>query len=340
MQAEDPRNYLAMFDGEFGAERNISRYRGRDDGSHIFHNEEEYYEWWYMDAAFDNKYRYAMAFHYRNGFKKPVAPTMNFSIFKPDGGKIERYAEIDPAAASAHPDYCDVRMGESFMKDMGSHYDIFVKIGNSGARLKLTKSAVPWLPGNGLIYHEKETGNCEGWVVPVPTGNIEGQLYLEDETISVKGNGYHDHNWGNGAMRRVFDYWYWGRIHTGNFCVVYAKVVPVDKTMPEINPLLIVRGEEIVLATNKLKVELEDFRIEPEFNQRYAGRLLLSANAEGVTADIGIRTDRIVETRQLPKTAERNQNYYRFVGDFNMSVEVDGVKENAAGELLHEYIIL
>jgi hypothetical protein len=340
MQAKDPKSFLAMFDGKLGAERNVSRYRSRDDGSHIFHNEEEYYEWWYLDAAFDNGYRCAMALHYRNGFKKPITPTMNFSIFKPDGTGILRFAEIDPASASAHPDYCDVRMGDSFMKEIGDDYDIFIKIGDTGARLKLKKTVPSWLPGSGLIYHEKDTGLCEGWVVPVPAGDIEGELYLGDETLQVKGNGYHDHNWGNCAMRRVFDYWYWGRIHAGEFCIDYAKVVPVDKSMPEINPFLVIRGNEIVLATNMLKVELEDFRIEPKFNQRYAGRLLLSAEAEGVKADIKIQTHSIVETRELPKTAERNQNYYRFVADYTMSVEVDGKKEEAAGELLHEHIIL
>ncbi len=43
MESDDRTTHLAMFDGTLNAERGAGSYQRRDDGSHIFHNEEEYY---------------------------------------------------------------------------------------------------------------------------------------------------------------------------------------------------------------------------------------------------------------------------------------------------------
>ena len=71
MQQRAKKSYLAYFNGQRGAERSPSGYQKRDDGSHIYHNEENYYEWWYFDASFDNGYHLVATFHYRNMFLRP-----------------------------------------------------------------------------------------------------------------------------------------------------------------------------------------------------------------------------------------------------------------------------
>ena len=47
---------------------------------------------------------------------------------------------------------------------------------------------------------------------------------IDDETIEATGIGYHDHNWGVGDMKRIIDHWYWGRLYTDDFSVLYANV--------------------------------------------------------------------------------------------------------------------
>ncbi|MBT8338777.1 MAG: hypothetical protein HKP58_19185 [Desulfatitalea sp.] len=335
-----PEHYLALFDGKLASQRGQTRYQPCDDGSHMFANEQEYYEWWYLDAAFDNGYHFVLTFHFRNVFLMPMIPTIQFFIYKPDGTKQERYEMIKPQDAFAHPDYCDVKMGGNYIKDMGDYYETFIKIGSLGAHLKLTKTVPSWKPGTGLIYLDKETGHSSGWSVPVPAGNIKGRLFLKEGEIQVKGHGYHDHNWGKGAMRRFFDYWYWGRIRDEKFCIVYANVVPHQASMPKVNPFLVMRDGQIVLSTNRLVVEPGDIQTEPFFNQAYANRLVLRAAVEGLEAHIVIASKRIAEKMKLPSTAERGQYYFRFIADYTMDITIDGVKEHAKGELLHEYIIL
>lgn len=340
MPQDKKEHYQAMFDGKLSAERGISRYQPRDDASHIFHNETEYYEWWYLDAAFDNGYHFVTTFHYRNAFMKPMVPTLQCFIYLPDGTKKERYLLIDPNEAWAHPDYCDVRMGDSYLKDMGDHYELYIKIGTMGARLKLKNTVPPWKPGNGNLYQEKSAGKVFGWSVPVPAGQIEGELILKDEAIPVKGHGYHDHNWGNCYMHSLFEYWYWGRIHDEKFCIDYARIQPRNADMPLTNPLLVTTKDEIILATNMLKVDLLDEQVDETFGRKYANQLKLSAEAEGIKLDIGINTRRIAEKLKMPSATEWKQNYYRFIADYAMAITVDGKKHESKGELLHELVLL
>lgn len=340
MTKDNPKNYFSMFGGQLGAERDVSRYQARDDASHIYHNEKEYYEWWYIDAAFENGYHFAATLHYRNGFFRPMISTLQFFIYKPDGTKIERYEMVDPADATASPEYCDVRMGESWLKDMDDHYDVNLKSGTFGARLKLQKNSPSWKPGEGLLYHNKENSNCFGWVVPVPYGSIEGELYLKDETVKVKGHGYHDHNWGNCHIEELFENWYWGRIHDGIYCIDYGWVKPRNPEMPIIAPLLIATQDKILLSTNMLQAELMEEKVDEVFGRKYANRLLLTAEAEGVSARIDIDSKRIAERLKMPEVAEWEQHYYRFIADFVMEIEVDGKKTQSKGEMLHEFVLL
>ncbi|MBT4264949.1 MAG: hypothetical protein HOD85_12150 [Deltaproteobacteria bacterium] len=333
-------HYLAMFDGKLSAERGISRYQPRDDASHIFHNEPAYYEWWYLDASFDNGYHFVTTFHYRNAFTKPTLSTIQFFIYLPDGTKKERHILIDPKDARAHPDYCDVQMGDSYFKDNGDHYEINIKIGKMGARLKLKNTVPPWKPGNGLLYQNKTTGTVWGWAVPVPAGDIEGELILKDETIPVKGNGYHDHNWGNCYMHTLYENWYWGRIHDDNFCIDYGRIQPREAGMPLVNPLLITSRDKVILSTNMLQVDLFEEKEDETFGRKYANRLKLSVDTQGVQLKIDINTRRIAEPLKLPPVTEWEQHYYRFVADYTMQISVDGKTHESSGELLHEYMLL
>ena len=60
----------------------------------------------------------------------------------------------------------------------------------------------------------------------------------------------------------------------------------------------------------------------------------------GVSFDLDIRTCRIIESTRLPRVADWDQYYYRFLADYDMTVTVDGRKETVAGDMLHEYISL
>lgn len=340
MNEKDRKNYLAMFNGTLVAERAPQNFQRRDDGSHIFHNADEYYEWWYFDAAFSNDYHIVITYHYRNIFLKPMIPSIQLFIYKPDGTKIERYDLVAPEQATANPDYCDVKMGDSWVKDMGGYYELYMKIKGVGAHLRFTNTSPPWKPGTGFNYKDEEAGMTAGWVVPIPEATVTGELFIKDETMKVEGTGYHDHNWGNYHCWQTFKAWYWGRIHHKKFAVDYAWVMPRKDGAPVLAPLMVARKNEIVLSTNMLKVELQDRQTEQQLGQTYAKKLILNASSMDVKFHMTINTHKIIDTVQLPPVTDWNHYYYRFLADYEMEIEIDGIKERLQGELLHELMLL
>lgn len=332
--------YLAMWNGGPGAERNPLNYQRRDDGSHIFHNADDYYEWWYFDAAFSSGHHIVLTFHYRNIFLSPMHPSVQLFIYGPDGEKTGRYQLVSPENAAANPDYCDVRMGDSWVKDHGDRYELFMKIKGVGAHLTFRNRVPSWKPGTGFNYRDEKAGMTAGWVVPVPFGRVEGRLFLKDGALEVEGSGYHDHNWGNYRFHHTFSGWYWGRIHNEQFAVDYAWVLPRPEEAPILAPLLIAREGEIVLSTNGLAVDLQDMRQDENTGQNYAGKLVLAAEALGVRLDMTIRTRRGIEAMQLPRTADWNQYYYRFLAHYDMGLGIDGRQFRMDGEMLHELMLL
>jgi predicted secreted hydrolase len=340
VEEKEKQSYLAYFNGKRGAEQNPTNYQRRDDGSHIFHNEEEYYEWWYFDASFSNGYHMVITFHYRNLFLKPMVPSLQFFIYRPDGTRVDRYAICDSEKISAHPDYCDVRMAESWVRDRGDHYELYINIKGDGARLNLKNTVPSWKLGSGFNYKNEETGLVAGWVVPMPHAHVEGELFIKDEIIAVEGSAYHDHNWGNFHCYKTFRRWYWGRIHSERYTVDYAKVIPRDEEAPLVTPLLLARGNDIILSTDMLDVELDNVERDEQTGQDYAQRLVLTADALGVKISVEINSHRVIEFMKLPRVTDWDHYYFRFLADYRMSLEIDGIKESAGGEHLFELMML
>ena len=333
----DKKRFFGMFNGQRGAERGSTNYRPRDDGSHIY-TRGDYYEWWYFDASFDNDYHVAVAFHYRNVFMGSMIPTIQLMIYKPDGTKVARYAACSENETYACPDYCDVVMEDSWAKDTSDGLEIYMKIKDVGVHLTF-KNVVPgWTPGTGFLYHDSKKEQIGGWVIPVPRGDVEGELFIKDETIPVKGSGYHDHNWGNYRSSDTTKGWYWGRIHSKKYTIVYSWIVPSNQGDPVTSPLLIVKPGEIVLSTDMMHTELGDFVKDEKNGREYAKELTITSDVMGVKLDLTINTNQVVELIELPKVTDWDQFYYRFLADYKMNIEIDGVAEQATGNLLHEYM--
>ena len=69
-----------------------------------------------------------------------------------------------------------------------------------------------------------------GYVVPVMSGRLDGELDVDGERVALAGGtAYHDHNWGHwdGVS------WRWGHVQNEGLSVVYGRVIPpVDAADP------------------------------------------------------------------------------------------------------------
>jgi predicted secreted hydrolase len=340
MNNNEKLNYLSYFNGKRDAVRNPCDYQRRDDASHIYHNEKNYYEWWYFDASFTNEYHIVITYHYRNFFLPGMPPSLQFFIYKPDGTRVDRYAVCKPEEISADPNYCNLQMGKSWARDCGDHYEIVMDINGTGFKLNFKNTAPPWKPGTGYNYKNEENGMVAGWVIPMPSASVTGELYIKGSTIPVEGYGYHDHNWGNYHTSQTFRGWYWGRVHNDRYTIDFGWVLPRDKEMPVVSPLLLARDNEIVLSTDIINTELNDFVVDEKLKQKYPREVTVTTDSLGVKMKLSIKTHRVVEQMNLPKTMEWEQYYYRFLANYTLDLEIDGEKDIVKGEMLHEYVIM
>jgi hypothetical protein len=79
----------------------------------------------------------------------------------------------------------------------------------------------------GLTNGFKIQTKAESWTVALPKAEVLGEITINGKKIIVEGIGYHDHNW-NYSFLTALTYgkaWYWGKIRTKNYNVVWANVI-------------------------------------------------------------------------------------------------------------------
>jgi hypothetical protein len=149
------------------------------------------------------------------------------------GGGLETFgagAEVTEASAMQAP---DLTIGASAVRLDGMQYRIALDLeGEQGRRVRgeLTIEASP-----GRLVPPVEISGARGWrtgyVVPVTSGRLDGELTVAGERVALQGGvGYHDHNWGfwEGVS------WQWGQVQHGDLSLIYGRVLPPpDAADPE-----------------------------------------------------------------------------------------------------------
>jgi hypothetical protein len=74
-------------------------------------------------------------------------------------------------------------------------------------------------------------------------------MSLGGVTRELSGVGYHDHNWGNIALRKLVDHWYWGRAHIGDYTAVTLMAYANETYGKVASPaFMLAKGNEIVVS--------------------------------------------------------------------------------------------
>ncbi len=320
------------------AEVSLGGFRDNDDALHP-HDNEEYYEWWYFDARFDNGYSCAATFHWRNAFIRPRIPTVQIFIYTPDGQKHIGMAAIDKKECYSSSDRCDVIMGNNFARKEDNKYIISMHARKVGVELTYHRKIPGWKQGGtGYLYaNEKKR---QGWVIAAPRSDVEGTIHIDDTVIPVAGQGYHDKNWGNSNIYDCFSGWYWGRLYDPHFTVIYYWLFPVNKSEPIISRLLLAKDNKPVLITNEYELVIEKEELCGLTGKPLPGKIILQNRAGGeVQFRCQIHTTSVVERDKLPKISEWDQYHWRFLGDYIIEAEVEGVSSLSSGKAIHEHLL-
>ena len=138
----------------------------------------------------------------------------------------------------------------------------------------MTSNSSPYRPQDGII---KAGESYFAWLAAVPSGKISGNIIIDNENKSISGSGYHDHNWGNIPLQRLFKSWTWFRGKAGPYTVIVAELNTVNNRGGFDIPILFVGknentivdkfgNRELYTMKNSLIKNLYTKKNEPQFS--------------------------------------------------------------------------
>jgi carotenoid 1,2-hydratase len=290
------------------------------------------YEWWYFDAIDHNGYSIVVIFYEGNPFSKKYIqalskgvnhsaefyPAISISVYKDGKPLFYSFEESDPEFAEFSSEEIFGRVGENSFTghQAGDEISYTLELNQtlpngeriSGELLFSSKS------GSGISSSNfnQESSETHIWNLILPKCEVSGKLRLDalqPESISFKGTGYHDHNFGSEPMKESFDEWYWGRYHFDTSTLIYyvmnvkgewdnrAWLIDQDGSVLALDS---VELEEQGLtffglrSARRLKFKGEDFEAVLQkdqlidsgpFYQRFQGNVLATLNGSLMKAD-------------------------------------------------------
>jgi len=329
----------------------ITKFLPEHDGIHIDINEKGTAEWWYFDAILDNGYTVVGFFRARH--ERTGETGVEIMVYKPNDEKIQKVVDYKRTDFTIAEKTADLSIGKNYIKVDYSNkklptYEIFLDEDDMGVHLTYKSKVEGWMPGKG----EAQFGNKGhfGWAVAIPQADVEGTIKVEGKEMSVKGVGYHDHNWLNFGMPLYLKYWYMGHYFAGDFSFIYAYI-KCNKRMDyyPIQVAMLAKGEDIFLSSGEYELIAEDFEYNEKANNKYPKSLTFKF-AENQT--ITMKVERIVDADNLlnefgplvrfigKHLLRLKPGYFRFNSkvEFDMVIEGESFKEK--GDMLHEQIIL
>ena len=330
-----------------------------EDGLRIDPDSPGAFEWWYFDAHFDDSSTELTArgstvvitIETRPMVKRlmPEKPSISLTITRPDGTRLMRELRFPFSKLSASKKACDVSVGPNWVRGDLHRYEIHTEVQDMVADLVFTGMVPPWRPGAGKWFYG-DLNHYFAWLVAIPYGRVEGALTYDGQTYKVSGTGYHDHNWGNVDMGSVMDHWYWGRAHIGDYTLIFSEQIAAKEygfvRMPV---FMLAKGNRILTDDARfLTMKVRDFEKYPG-RQGYPRQIDFDWISGSDKAHFFLRNPRLIEDinllsfplwkQWLARFLIGNAGYFRFNGDLELTIDIDGIRTNERGKALHEIMI-
>ena len=229
------------------------------------------YEWWYFDAHLDDGSALVIVFYTKNPLspEQPLEPFVTVHLDRP-GSETLTFEVHKPAEQfSASRDGCDVRIGDNRFRGDLHHYEIHVAQGDRVIDLELTGHVPPWRPATGHLLFGGHDEHFFAWLPSVPQGVASVALTNGGSTEHLSGIGYHDHNWGDVAMHKLINHWYWGRAQAGPYSIIASYITAEDKYDDAEVPVFLLAKRDTIVADDATRVK---FIIEDEHTDDQSGK--------------------------------------------------------------------
>jgi hypothetical protein len=314
-----------------------------DDACHEF-SSDECFEWWYLDASFDNGYSLVTSWQMANmKYQGALMPfrLIEFAIYDPQGKKTAVLPTFKADNYSASKRSCDVTMGRNHLKGDYPRYDIDFLEGDLGCSLSFENLTQGFRePPEGTMYFSRNPDRYIGWAIAQPKAKVTGKLIVKGNEIPVTGAGYHDHNWGNCPIPDLYNFWHWGRFLSTDYTFVYAVGETSDITGKKPQSRIIAfKGHDLIEMSEQIHAETGDLTLDEVTGVNYQKKLILRMEGPVVKGTITHNVKNLVENNLQPGTKPGGgKGYLRFLSDCDIRLNVNGEKINTNAMLIHEYI--
>ena len=155
-------------------------------------------------------------------------PGIELHVYRPYGEKLSVVRKFAQSRLRASREKCDVWVGGNYCQaDLGRVPTcrctiMHIKEGGMEADLRFESVLPGWKPGQGRTDYGDR--GYFFWVVPAPRASSPARFASATRCSKRRGVGYHDHNVITADARRIISHWYWGRLYTDDFTLLYAYV--------------------------------------------------------------------------------------------------------------------
>ena len=204
------------------------------------------FEWWYFDTKLNNGAVFVCYFYKVHFLKDKYFIGLNYNDDKGEDIFLIKYFNKNEVQFSS--DSCNVRMGNNYIVGNLDHYEIKLDpddFEGFGVELSLKSNLKPYRPKDGII---KAGDDYFAWLAAVPDGTTKGKIIIDGINKDVRGDGYHDHNWGNTPLQKLFDGWIWFRGKVEENTIIASELNLSDKRGGYNIPILYIANQDSILT--------------------------------------------------------------------------------------------
>ena len=203
------------------------------------------FEWWYFDTQLSDGSMVVCYFYKIHFFRDRYFIGLNYNSIESEDIFKLKYFDRDDVSFSK--DSCSVIMGNNYLKGNLDKYEIFIDPNDFegfGVSLILDSKLQPFRPQDGII---KAGNQFFAWLAAVPDGETSGFVTVGNKSREVSGDGYHDHNWGNTPLQKLFKSWTWFRGKVGEYTIIASELNLSEQRGDYNIPILYMANQDTVL---------------------------------------------------------------------------------------------
>jgi hypothetical protein len=237
------------------------------------------YEWWYFDSHLEDGTSLVVTFYTKWILqpKGPEAPMIIVNLDRPGKPTQQITVHATPEQFSASTERCDVRIKDCYFRGDLHTYQIKVADEDLTIEAELIGQVPSWRPATGHTYFGAQDEHLFAWMPAVPQGSVTVTLTEKGSAPqTLRGIGYHDHNWGDVVMSKLLNHWYWGRAQAGPYSVIAAYLYATKEYgRAELPQILIAKDGQVVAdRASQVRLVLEDVATDAKSQKPVANRVI------------------------------------------------------------------